>query len=33
MLRIDTKEQIADQFTKGLGFQTFAYLRKQICGW
>ena len=33
VLPIDTKEQIADQFTKGLGFQTFAYLRKQICGW
>ena len=33
VLPIDTKEQIADQFTKGLDFQTFAYLRKQICGW
>ena len=33
VLPIYTKEQIADQFTKGIDWQTFAYLRKQICGW
>ena len=30
---IDTKEQLADQFTKGLDQQTFEYLRKQTIGW
>ena len=31
--RIDTKEQIADQFTKGLDRVTFEYLRKLLMGW
>ena len=30
---IDTKEQIADQFTKGLPTHTFQYLRKLLMGW
>ena len=30
---IDTKEQIADQFTKGLQVGTFEYLRNKILGW
>ena len=30
---VDTKEQIADQFTKALDIQTFQYLRKKIMGW
>ena len=30
---IDTREQIADQFTKGLSTVTFQYLRYMILGW
>ena len=30
---IDTTEQIADQFTKGLPTSTFEYLRKKLSGW
>ena len=30
---IDTKEQIADQFTKGLQVGTFEYLRYKLLGW
>jgi hypothetical protein len=30
---IDTKEQIADQFTKGLQHATFVYLREKLLGW
>ena len=30
---IDTKEQIADQFTKGLSTSSFEYLRKLLMGW
>ena len=30
---IDTNEQLADQFTKGLPFAKFEYLRKQLLGW
>ena len=30
---IDTKEQIADQFTKGLQEGTFKYLRYKLLGW
>ena len=30
---IDTQEQIADQFTKGLSTDTFRYLRFQLLGW
>jgi hypothetical protein len=30
---IDTKEQIADQFTKGLQLATFEYLRCKLLGW
>ena len=30
---IDTKEQLADQFTKALDQQTFEYLRKSLLGW
>ena len=30
---IDTKEQIADQFTKALQVGTFEYLRYKLLGW
>ena len=30
---IDTKEQLADQFTKGLPEPQFIILRKPLCGW
>ena len=30
---IDTREQIADQFTKGLPTATFEYLRFKLLGW
>ena len=30
---IDTKEQITDQFTKGLSTSPFQYLRKKLIGW
>ena len=30
---IDTKEQIADQFTKGLQVGVFQYLRSKLLGW
>ena len=30
---IDTKEQIADQFTKGLPTSTFEFLRYKLLGW
>ena len=30
---INTKEQIADQFTKGLSIHMFEYLRKKLMGW
>ena len=33
ILPIDTREQIADQFTKGLSTDTFRYLRFQLLGW
>lgn len=33
ILPIDTKEQIADQFTKSLDLQTFKYLRGKLMGW
>ena len=31
--RIDTKEQIADIFTKGLSAKGFAYLRRLLLRW
>jgi hypothetical protein len=31
--KIDTKEQLADIFTKGLVAETFVYLRAKIMGW
>jgi hypothetical protein len=31
--RVDTKEQKADIFTKGLGSQQFEYIRKLVMGW
>ena len=31
--RIDTKNQLADQFTKGLPTATFCLARKQLMGW
>lgn len=31
--RVDTKEQLADIFTKATTAQTFRYLRKKIMGW
>jgi hypothetical protein len=33
VLAIDTKDQLADQFTKGLGIQLFQDLRKRVMGW
>ena len=33
ILRVDTKEQLADIFTKGLTFKEFATKRKLVCGW
>jgi hypothetical protein len=30
---IDTKEQLADQFTKALDINTFRYLREKLRGW
>ena len=33
ILPIDTKEQIADQFTKALDIQTFTGLRYKLMGW
>ena len=33
VLSIDTKEQLADQFTKGLPEPQFIQLRKPLCGW
>ena len=33
ILPIDTKEQIADQFTKALDIQTFQRLRYKLMGW
>jgi hypothetical protein len=33
ILPIDTKEQIADQFTKALDVQTFTQLRYKLMGW
>ena len=31
--KVDTKNQIADIFTKGLGRQMFERLRKMLAGW
>ena len=33
LLKIDTKEQLGDIFTKGLGRIAFEYLRKKLMGW
>ena len=33
VLAIDTKDQLADQFTKGLGTQLFQKLRFRVMGW
>lgn len=33
IIPIDTKDQLADLFTKGLCLETFEFLRKQILGW
>lgn len=33
ILPIDTKDQVADQFTKALDEQTFNYLRNKLMGW
>ena len=33
ILPIDTKEQIADQFTKALDLQTYTQLRYKLMGW
>ena len=33
ILPIDTREQIADQFTKALDLQTFTELRYKLMGW
>ena len=33
LLKIDTKEQLGDIFTKGLAQPAFEYLRSKILGW
>ena len=33
LVKISTKEQLGDIFTKGLGRVTFEYLRKKLMGW
>ena len=33
VVRVDTKEQLADIFTKALPREAFQYLRKQLLGW
>ena len=33
ILPVDTKNQIADQFTKGLADNTFIHLRSMLMGW
>ena len=33
VVAIDTKKQLADQFTKGLPEQQFVILRNSLCGW
>ena len=33
LVKINTKEKVADMFTKGLKQDTFCYLRKKLCGW
>ena len=33
VLAVATKDQLADQFTKGLGIQLFQDLRKRVMGW
>ena len=33
LVKIETKEQLRDIFTKGLGRITFEYLRKKLMGW
>ena len=33
VVSIDTKQQLADQFTKGLPEQQFIVLRNSLCGW
>jgi hypothetical protein len=33
LLKIDTKEQLGDMFTKGLPRPVFEYLRKKLMGW
>ncbi|KAK1733534.1 hypothetical protein QTG54_015822 [Skeletonema marinoi] len=33
LLKIDTKEQLGDIFTKGLPRVVFEYLRQTLCGW
>ena len=33
LVKIETKEQLGDIFTKGLGRITFEYLWKQLMGW
>ena len=33
IVKIETKEQLGDIFTKGLTKHVFEYLRKKLCGW
>ena len=33
VVSIDTKQQLADQFTKGLPEPQFIVLRESLCGW
>lgn len=33
LVKVDTKDQLGDIFTKGLTKHVFEYLRKKLCGW
>jgi transposase InsO family protein len=33
LVKVDTKNQLGDIFTKGLGFVPFSYLRSKLMGW
>jgi hypothetical protein len=33
IVKVDTKEQLTDQFTKGLGLEAFTHLRHKLMGW
>jgi hypothetical protein len=33
IIKVETREQLGDIFTKGLSKHVFEYLRKKLCGW